>query len=174
MGELKGERITPRYIAQYCWDQGWRDKDLIIAVATCLSESQGYIEAVNDNVDKETGQIKSRDCGLFQINIPKNQVGTIMEDRLYEPEYNVYRAWKLYESRGFQPWYGYTLGYATSPKWWTYSEKYKEWRRTGRYIQRAVKGVANFYGNELEIATEPVGSPLLEFLKVPSKPLTPP
>jgi hypothetical protein len=174
MGELKGERIAPRYLAQHCWDQGWRDKELVTMVAVILSESQGYTEAVNDNVDKVTGAIKSRDCGLSQINIPASKIGTQEEKDLYEIDYNLYRAWQLYKTRGFQPWYGYTLGYATSPKWWTYSEKYKEWRRTGRYIHRAVKGVANFYGNDFEIVTSPVGSPLMEFLKVPSKPLTPP
>ena len=143
MGYLRGEQVKPRELARLCHDRGWRDSDLVVAVATCLSESQGYDRAFNDNVDAETGKTKSRDVGLFQINIPGREVGGDYEQSLYDPGINVDVAFRYWTGRGFQPWYGYTKGYATDPL------------AKGQYIQRAVRGVANFYAMEFGLEPKP-------------------
>src|ERR1041384_5099833 len=101
------------HIAELCYVGGWRDLNLIKAVATCLSESGGYQFAYHDNVDAH-GTILSRDVGLFQINIPAKQIDTAAEHDLYGVANNLARARSLFVARGFQPWYGYTLGHATS------------------------------------------------------------
>ena len=103
MGELRGKQLQPKDIARLCHGQGWIGAaDLVTAVAVCLSESQGYMRAFNDNV--VDGEIKSRDCGLFQINIAADRIGSDEEERLFaDANYNVARAWDLWERRGFQP-----------------------------------------------------------------------
>lgn len=176
MGFLAGKQWQPRDLAALCYEAGWTETlNLVTAIAVCLSESQGYQEAQNDNkslitevdpgqvvanietyerftvLDPPTGRVRlsdgsivnypktvkvitSRDVGLFQINIPAAKIGSDEEDRLFvEPHYNVERARQLFEARGFQPWYGYTL------------EVYLR----DTYIKRAVRGVGNFMGDEL-------------------------
>lgn len=49
-GQLVPPQIQPRQIAELAYVHGWRDKNLIIAVAVCLSESDGYVNAFNDNL----------------------------------------------------------------------------------------------------------------------------
>jgi len=140
MGELRGKQIPAKEIAALCWARGWKDSiDLVTIVAVCLSESQGYQRAYNDNIDKVTGEVKSRDCGIFQINIPASQIGTEEEEQLYaDLEYNVDRAYRLFERRGFQPWYAWTL---------------RVYLRDG-YIERASRGVGNFLA-EMLLMEEP-------------------
>jgi hypothetical protein len=166
-GHLEGVQLQPKDIARLCYKQGWRDKDLILAVATCLSESDGYTDAYNNNLTDD-GKIRSKDVGLFQINIPTSKVGTPFEKQLFDPKTNVKAAWDLYKRRGFQPWYGYTNGYATSPDWWYWSKKRLVWAPSGRRIQKAIRGVANFWAEEFKI--ESPKSTLLDFRAIPPKP----
>lgn len=49
-GSLRGKQWQPRDIAKLCYGHGFTDAiDLVTAVAVCLSESQGYDHAINDN-----------------------------------------------------------------------------------------------------------------------------
>jgi lysozyme-like protein len=153
MGAFLGKQLPPKAIAELCWKQGWRDLDLVKIVATCLAESQGYTRAYNDNV--RDGKTDSRDVGLFQINIRARHIGTRLERDLYDPVRNVQAARKLFDTRmtltkrrRFQPWYAYTLGWATFPEWWVWSVKRGEWVETGLYLQKAVRGVANMYADK--------------------------
>src|SRR3990172_4029560 len=171
-GVLQGQQLQPREIASICYAAGWRDKNLIIAVAVCLAESQGYIRAYNDNLAADGETILSRDVGIFQINIPANKVGTPEEERLYNPHYNVSRARTLFESRGFQPWVAYNTGIALNPAWWRWSEKQSAWVGTGRYVHRATRGCANFYALEMKIASP--DDVMLDYRAIPSKPQKPP
>ena len=140
MGELKGLQWQARDLAKLLYDGGWKEPvNLVTMLAVLLSESQGYQGAVNDNLDA-AGAIKSRDCGLLQINIPASKIGTDEEQRLFDdPEYNVARGRALYTTktatgiRGFQPWYGYT--------------KHVYLRDT--YVKRASRGVGNFLAAQL-------------------------
>ena len=151
---LPGKPLEPRELASLCHGAGWRDFELVKAVAVCLSESNGYPLAYHDN----EGDKPSRDVGLFQINIPYAQVGTAIEKGLYEIPENLKRARALYDRRGWQPWFGYTNGYAMSTDWFRADGK-----RSGRYLHRALRGVANFYAAELGV--EPV--PLFKKLVAP-------
>lgn len=151
---LPGKAMEPRDIAKLCHETGWRDLELVVAVAVCLSESNGYPLAYHDN----QGKNPSRDVGLFQINIPHEQVGTGFEKNLYDIEVNAQRARNLYIRRQWEPWYGYTNGYALSTKWYR-----DDGKPSGRYLQRAVRGVANFYAEHFEL--DPV--PLFSRLKAP-------
>jgi hypothetical protein len=127
VGELKGKQLEPRYIAELCWNEGWKGAvELNEAVMVCLSESQGYTHAVNDNMDGD--EIKSRDCGIFQINIPASKIGTSAESQLYDPVYNVGVAYRMYQDRGWQPWYGHS------------NEVYLR----DTYLKRGTRGVGNF------------------------------
>lgn len=155
MGELKGKQWQPRDIAALCYEYGWTDaKELVTAVAVCLSESQGYQKAYNENKD-ENGVVKSKDIGLFQINIPGSKIGTDEETALFEDVgYNLERARILYEKRGFQPWYAYTL---------------KVYLRDS-YIKRATRGVGNFLADEMlkTIPTDTLkGEPYVHTLDTP-------
>lgn len=160
---LAGTQHQPRALASLCWDAGWRDENLVIAVAVCLAESQGYDGAFHDNLDDD-GAIVSRDVGLFQVNIPANQIGTAAEQQLYDAKTNVARARKLYESRGFQPWVAYNSGIALNTDWYT-----KAGGPTGRYIHRAVRGVGNYYSVHFKL--DP--TPMLDWYKVPPPPPPP-
>ena len=174
-GYLQGKQWQPRDLSKLCYEHGFTGAlTLVTAVAVCLSESQGFDRAINDNkktiaetskgdvvrnvetlelytvVDPTQGilmyadgstdafpttveVITSRDVGLFQINIPARTITMVGETQLYDPDTNVSRAFALWQARGFQPWYGYTLNVYT--------------RDT--YIKRAARGVGNFFADEL-------------------------
>lgn len=154
MGELKGKQLQPRDIAELCFNQGWKGAvELNEAVMVCLSESQGYDHAVNDNTLE--GVVTSRDCGIFQINIPASKIGSEEETRLYDPAYNVKRAWLLYQDRGWQPWYGFT----------------KEVYLRDTYVKRATRGVGNFMADMMlkRTPTDTLnnGEPYVHTLKTP-------
>jgi hypothetical protein len=151
---LVGKPLEVREIARLCHDAGWRDLELVTAVAVCLSESNGYPLAYHDN----EGAKPSRDVGLFQINIPYEKVGLEYEKMLYEIPNNLDRARALYESRHWSPWMGFVNGYATSVKWYR-----PDGKPSGRYLHRALRGVANFYAEHFEV--EPV--PLFKKLVAP-------
>ena len=160
-----GKTLLPREIAELCAPY-WGGAGLVKAVATCLGESHGSIGAWHDNLD-DSGKIKSRDCGIFQVNIPARAVGTADEDNLrtesmdpmiWRPvaEGNVAEAHNLYNQpwtrndkpakREWQPWVAYTTGWATFPEWWVWARPTLDhWAATGRYVQQAIVGVANYH-----------------------------
>jgi hypothetical protein len=109
-GFLLGVQMQPRKIAQLVYGAGISDfYELNRAIAIALAESQGFTRAYNDNVDAN-GKLVSRDVGIYQINIPASQVGTSVEEDLYDPVKNVAAMKRLYEARGWQPWVAYTTG----------------------------------------------------------------
>jgi hypothetical protein len=153
MGELIGPQIQPRDLAAIAYDVGWEDaRELVICLAVCLSESQGYQHAYNDNKDAN-GVVTSRDVGVMQINIAADAIGTGVEDRLYDLTTNFNAAYALYARRGFQPWVAYN------------TDVYLH----DTYLERAVAGVANFLGEYL--LEQPVkdwnGSPYVHRLTSP-------
>src|SRR5439155_25428913 len=97
------------------------------AVAVALAESAGTLGAWHDNLDTD-GSVVSRDCGLYQISIPADRIGTSVESSLrtesmdpavYTPiwQRNTERAHELYTQpwvgrplRLWQPWVAYTTG----------------------------------------------------------------
>ena len=155
----------PRVIAEHCHEY-WQNYELTKAVATALGESAGSLGAWNDNLDG-TGAIKTRDCGLFQINIPAVRVGTYVEEALrtdsLDPEVfmpvlsnNIEAALRLYNTqrdrwrtRLWQPWVAYTTGWATFPEWWVWRHvdgvPTGPWVATGRYIYKAIAGQMNYH-----------------------------
>jgi hypothetical protein len=174
---FEGRQLQPAEIAERLWKVGFRDFTLVEMVAVCLSESQGFTHARNDNVG-EDGQIRSRDVGLFQINIPVRDIGTKRERDLYGVDANIRAARKLFDTierrfpkvkrRRFNPWYAFTLGWATFPGWWVFTKKTdpRRWDPTGRYIQKAVVGVANFYASRYQLTPRP-------FVELPAPPPKP-
>jgi hypothetical protein len=154
---LAGHQHQPRDIAALCWDHGWRDLELVHAVAVCLAESQGYDRAFHDNTG-DGGQVTSRDVGMFQINIPAVLIGTAAEEALYDPQANVERARLLFDARGWQPWVAWNSGIAMDTAWYRADGK-----PTGRYPHRAVRGVANFYAVRAGLTP----TPFTDYYKVP-------
>jgi hypothetical protein len=113
--------------------------------------------------------IVSRDCGHPQINIPARLIGTDTEwslrteskdEAVWRPvAENAAKAYHdLYMSpmwrdgklsyRFFQPSVGYTSGWATFKEWWTWRHVggvgVGPWIKTGRFLQRAICGAANY------------------------------
>lgn len=132
MGELLGVARQARKIAGYAYDAGVTDaKELVVSVAVCLSESQGYDRAYNDNV--VNGVVKSRDVGLWQINIDADQIGTSVEENLYDVHNNAEAMFAKYAERGWQPWVAFNTK--------TYLHD--------TYVQRASLGVMNFLAEML-------------------------
>ncbi len=166
-GVLRGPQVQPRGIAELGYTAGWRDRDLVTMVAVCLAESQGMSGSYNDNVDAD-GKILSRDVGLMQINIPGDKVGTETETRLYDPVTNVAHARGMFESRGFQPWVAWKSGIALNPAWWRQRVADGVWAPTGRYVHRAVRGVANQTALVFKIESE--ASVFVDYRRVPVKP----
>ena len=109
-GYLLGVQMQPRKIAQLVYAAGITDfYEIARATSIALAESQGYTRAYNDNFD-ENGKLVSRDVGIFEINIPASQVGTSVEEALYDPATNVAAMKRLHDARGWQPWVAYTSG----------------------------------------------------------------
>ncbi len=117
----------------------------------------------------ESEVITSRDCGLFQINLRADDVGTEEEANLrtesidplvWQPvmDANVQRARLMYDRawmrdgkqdiRRWQAWVAYITGWATFPEFWVWRQDADHnpvgpWVKTGRYIQRAIAGQMN-------------------------------
>jgi hypothetical protein len=159
-----GKNLSPREVAAHA-AKFWTGVELVKAVATFLGESQGSLGAYNDNMSAD-GALFSRDCGLAQINLQARLVGKPEEARLrttstdpadFEPVIaaNLKPARALYDApwkregkldkRRWQPWYAYSQGWATFPEWWIWARPWLDhWAPTGRYIQQAIVGVANY------------------------------
>lgn len=163
---LAGQRLLPRMIAAY-GAVHWAGVDLVKMVATALGESAGYLGAYHPNVADDGVTVLSQDCGLMQINVLASQLEGPLPARLMttsaDPamqasvaQHNVAVASALYHEPGsndgrrrWQPWVAYTTGWATFPAWWVWHQENGKpigpWRPTGRYIQRALVGVANYH-----------------------------
>jgi hypothetical protein len=133
MGELLGKQIQPRAIAGLAYTAGIHDaRRLVVAVALALAECQGYDRAFNDNLDA-AGSVTSRDCGIWQINIPASEIGTAAEATLYDPAENASNMYRLFATRGWQPWVSYN------------TKVYLH----DTYLRRAALGVMNFLAEAL-------------------------
>lgn len=164
---LAGKKLLPREIAELGRSH-WKNWELVKMVATALGESAGYVGAWHDNGD---ATVTSRDCGLMQINIQARDIGTPTEEMLRTESLdrvvywstataNAAAAYRLYEQpwvrpgddepiRRWQPWVAYTTGWATFPGFWIWHQLNGKpigpWLPTGRYLQQAIAGVANFH-----------------------------
>ena len=61
------------------------NKDLVFALI--LQESSFKSDAINENIDRKTGEVKSVDRGLFQLN--SNSYPDLSEDEVFQIETNV-------------------------------------------------------------------------------------
>lgn len=137
--------------------------------ATFLAESHGSVGAWHDNLDAN-GAITSRDCGIPQINIRAQAVGTSDEFSLRTESLDVAVyipvaahaceiAARLYQEpwirdgqttiREWQPWVAYTSGWALYPEAWVWhraeGKPIGPWIATGRYLHQAIRAVANWH-----------------------------
>lgn len=127
---ILGSKWLPRKIARLLYDTGWKDADnLLQMIGTVLAESGGYEWAFHWNDPKDGGN-GSTDWGMFQLN--DGNVGgsapTVGSDGKPIPSHGGKRAHadlvtfankaldpttaaglarSMYESRGFEPWYGH-------------------------------------------------------------------
>lgn len=145
-GSLGGRQWQPRDIAKAMYDEGWVNiLNLTRGVATCLGESQGFDHAYNDNFDVN-GNVKSRDVGAMQINISADAIGTPYEEQLYDFLFNIHEARRLWlqwrqpgdnDVQAWNHWVAFKSGIVTDPL------------ASGRYIQKATRGVGNFIADAL-------------------------
>jgi hypothetical protein len=155
---------------------GTRVRDLVTGSLYVVDDgSHGRVveNGVSKTIDPAGKVVLSRDCGICQINIPPEQIGTPAEEHLYNPLRCIARARAMYERRGFQPWVAFTSGIAMSPAWWKWSVTKMAWVPTGRYLHRAIRGV----GNALALAEFQIDSPadtLLDYFQIPDRPTEPP
>jgi len=164
-----GKTLLPREIAEEGRNY-WKNYELTKAVAVALGESGGSLGAWHDNYKSDGVTLSSRDCGLYQINIPAGDVGTQVEKDLrsesldpyeYIPvkQANAYRAWEMYnrnwirdgkqDIRRWQAWVAYTTGWALFPEFWVWRHvngvPEGPWVATGRFIQRAICAQMNYH-----------------------------
>lgn len=143
MGELLGEQLQPRVIARFCYMAGWHDVfNLTTAVLVCLSESQGYTRAINENKDRKTGKLLSVDRGIFQLNNVYEP--RVTEKQAYDPKEAAKAAYRVYVERGhsFRGWNAHRVLYdikdpsGRAVKMPAYLQD--------TYVKRASRGVGNF------------------------------
>lgn len=133
--------MQARKICKLAYDVGITDAhELVIAVAVCLAESQGFDRAYNDN-ENEQGVVTSRDVGLWEINIPASQIGSQVEEDLYDRENNAAAMYALYTKRGWQPWAAFN------------SNVYLH----DTYVRRAALAVQNYLAERLVVAARSAG-----------------
>ena len=160
---LLGKQLLPRDFAAACAAH-WTGTELVKAVAVGFGESDLFVGAYNDNGNG------TRDSGIFEINIEHDAIGTPLEYKyrtpslvpdIYEPVVaaSVNEAFALYNSpferngksdiRRWEPWFAYTEGIATFPYAWVYDQTHGvptgPWSKTGRYLHKAICGVANYH-----------------------------
>ena len=163
-----GVQLLPRQIAEYGDAAGWHDDvELTKMVATSLGESQGFLSAWHPNLATDGKTVVSQDDGLMQINIPASEVGGAVDQALrtsshdkptWDPvaTHNTIVGFQLYNEpfgeghRHWEPWVSYTEGWATFSAWWVWAQNAAgksvgPWNKTGRYVHRAIIGVANYH-----------------------------
>lgn len=111
-GRPAGNRkLTPKEVAQYAYNAGFRGDDLIKAVAIAGAESGFNTGALNPNG-------KDNSFGLMQMNMygdlgpsRREQWGLSSDEELYDPATNMRAAYSLYSStKGFSHWTTFTGG----------------------------------------------------------------
>lgn len=104
--------LTPKQIATYAYEAGFRGQSLTTAVAISLAESRGVPNAIGD-VNLETGTW-GPSVGLWQIRSLWNETGTGgQRDREanLNPLTNARHAYQISgDGTDFQPWSTYTYG----------------------------------------------------------------
>lgn len=125
---LAGRRWLPREIAELLWENGWRDKNLIIMVAVVLQESEGYSEATNLNPATAT-RPASEDWGMVMLNSLGAESWGFTKASAFDPPKAVKVARAMFDKRQFQPWAAFNSG--------RYLER--------DYMQRAIDGVRNMW-----------------------------
>jgi len=153
-----GDQLQPREVVDLVNEQ-W-PQNRVKATAVILAESQGFVGAYHLNFAPDGATLLSEDCGLMQINVNAKDIPSPREERLFtDAAYNVAEGRQLYDApmtrdgkpdkRRFQPWVAYTSGWATFPEFWTWHQEngvpVGPWVPTGRYIQKAIAGVANWH-----------------------------
>lgn len=115
-------------------------------------------------IRESTIEIASRDCGLFEINIPGRDIGTSIEYELRTESLvpdvanrvalanmraaaNLYRQrWSSREFREWQAWVAVLTGWAFYTEAYVWSKVVENtWVATGRYLHKAIRGVANMH-----------------------------
>jgi hypothetical protein len=132
---LGGTKLLGRDVAKLAYQAGWRDKNLILAVAIAHAESSLYTRAENDQ--NPNGSV---DRGLWQINsVHLGQVvngQTVTAENLFDPAFNATVAHDLiYKGRSytFNAWAAYSNG------------AYKQ------YLDMAITNVGNMWRVAFEI-----------------------
>lgn len=103
--------LTPKRIAQYAYDAGFRGQALTTAVAVALAESGGDPHAHNAEPPDDS-------YGLWQVNMlgslgPERRAAFHLESdaELFDPAVNARAAWSISGHGGsFRPWSTYTGG----------------------------------------------------------------
>jgi len=103
-GGLMGN-LTPQQISQVAQNAGFRDEDLVTAVAVALAESSGNPGAVGDQSITPGGSV-----GLWQINLKWHPEYTA--ESLKDPQVNANAAFAIYSAAGdsFTPWSTFKTG----------------------------------------------------------------
>jgi hypothetical protein len=144
-------------------------------VATGLGESKLYVGAYHDNADpngiilsRDCGVMQDNIAAKYiGTDVEKRLRTESLEHSLYWPVVvnNVQHAVGLYATpmnrpagqppyRLMQPWVAYTSGWAMFPEFWVWRHTLDEngnlipvgpWIPTGRYVQQAIRGVANWH-----------------------------
>lgn len=81
---------------------------------TILNPKTGQISLENgqSSLDPDDLVVVSRDCGIWEINIPAQAIGTINEEDLFNPLTNAQRAYRLMLEGGWGRWASVTSGIA--------------------------------------------------------------
>ena len=99
--------LGPVDIGRLAFQAGFRDTDLIIAVAVALAESGGHIMAYNPETKANTPQGRGS-YGLWQIYRKAHPEFDSWD--LYDPQKNAEAAFSVYQGAGrsFHPWSTFT------------------------------------------------------------------
>lgn len=95
--------LGPAEIGSVAFKAGFRDTDLIVAVAVALAESNGYVKAYNPEVKANTPPGRGS-YGLWQIYRKAHPEFDSWD--LYDPQVNANAAYSVYQAAGrsFHPW----------------------------------------------------------------------
>lgn len=116
---------------------------------TCVDPNAGTMRnsgGTTDEYPPDVEWIISRDVGAFQIDIPANDIGSPIEESLYDFINNVTTArskWVTWSNdgketeRGWDHWSAYNSGIALDPM------------AGGKYIEKACRGVGNFLADQV-------------------------
>src|SRR5436190_2735051 len=180
--ELLATGIGESSLSVGAWHDNLASGDIGARIHTAIGSNPELMEGKTaseakllfaDLMNPVKDQVASRDCGVMQINIPARLIGSEAElalrseskdrdEAIQVAMQNLHAAAELFISpwvagrdRQWNPWVAWISGWAPYPEAWCWSRVTPDtWVATGRFLHKAIRGVANEHWKAGDLSLE--------------------